>query len=688
MLLGSLQEEEYTAEYGILVLYDHWRGDADGREPDLGPGLDPELLELTAARVQPGGTVAHAGTGWLWARASSQDTYHVTRLESHDGPPADDHGDWDEVLETPYWSSTGAVQLGLLTGGPDPDGPALPIGRPGRYRVRVSCVRDPRVPGSDEYRSAPRRTPPGFPGPQLLTAADEDGAFDEGDVWRLQFWPTPADREPPHWLARTEPVTAGEGDEDTGGQFAGLATDLVFVARWTPAGTTGSVAGLAARVLATPDEVRGGLADAGANRLLAVNGDLAVDQAPVTLTPLGGKPPGDGELQLTPWQAARLAALARLAFANPDDAGDGEGFGDLTDPANLADLRRRFRARFPLPEPGRPSARAPLPDGPPPAAGVVTSNRELVVWRAGAPVVIGRVERGANRALATPYGIVVTGPKLAVLVRPDGGRLELAPDPNWRVALSADGRHIAIASARYGRRPRFGLYLADLTDGSAQALDLPDPVEVQGLVHGAVRYCLESDGDGPAGFAWTPGSAPVPAPYLEGEFDRLSGARLTMTEAGASQVTRRDGTELIVEHSQGADEWVHLSPGGRWLYHFSRYPAPAALTVTDVSGSAPGPRVTWPLPDGSTGAVFCEYPSTWEEDNTHVLLPGSVGPRFHPTRVDAATGAAERPRLSRQGRGKPGLDGDGAEFDFGGFGLFVEPFRPGTEPAELPANAG
>jgi hypothetical protein len=587
MLLNSLQDDEYEADYGVLVVYDLWGDDADSREPDLGPGLDPELLELTEARVQPGGTVAHAGAGWLWARASGQDTYHVARLEAHDGPPADDHGDWDEVLETPYWSRTGAVQLGLLTGGPVPDGPALPIGRPGRYRVRVSGVRDHSSPGSDE-----------------------------GDVWRLQFWPAPDDHEPPRWLARTEPLTVDavaeneDEDQEADGQFAELATDLVYVARWTPAGTACSVADLAARVLALPDEVRGGLAAAVRERHLAVDGDLSADQAPVILTP--------------------------------------------------------------------------LPDGPPLATGIVTSNRELVVWRAGAPEVLARVERGARRALATPYGIVVTGPKLAVLVRPDGEQLKLAPDPGWRVALSADGRHTAIASAKYGRQPRFGLYLADLADRSAQSLDLPEPVEVQGLVHGAVRFCLESGDADPTGLAWTPGSAPVPAPYLEGETDRLSGACLTVTEAGTFRVTRRDGAELIVEHPHGPDEWVHLSPGGRWLYHFSRYPGPAALTVTDVSGPAPEPRVTWPLPDGSTGAVFCEYPSEWEDDNTHVLLPAPGGPGFHAARVDAATGAAERPRLDRQGRGKPGQDGDGAEFDVD---VFVEPFRPGPDRA-LPTEAG
>jgi hypothetical protein len=178
--------------------------------------------------------------------------------------------------------------------------------------------------------------------------------------------------------------------------------------------------------------------------------DLADDRAPVALTALADATPDYGEPQPIPMTAVGLAVAEGLAFAAPDT---GDNAGDTVFVST--------------------PARSSLPYGPPPAAGIVTSNQELVVWRAGLPAVLATVERHAERALATPYGIVVIGSKLAVLVRPNGEQLELAPSPESRAVLSDDGQYIAIASSKLGRRPKFGLYLANLVDGSAQVLDLP-----------------------------------------------------------------------------------------------------------------------------------------------------------------------------------------------------------------------
>jgi hypothetical protein len=671
MLLGLLQDDEYWADHGILVACDSPGDDAgeddpDQRDPSLGPGIDPELLELFALQVQPGGTVAHAGLGWLWGRVNDTDAYHIVRLETHDRPPADDRGDWDEVLETPYWSGTGTVRIATLAGGWDPDAAALPIGPPGRYRVRVSCVRDPSLPGTDEYRSVRRRTPPGFPAPGTMTEDGADAGFGQGDIWRLQFWPAPVDLEPPRWLVRTESPTgeAGDGTDDGDdlaeaasggladgelpdnglsdpdlpyGHFPELATDLTFVALWTPTGTACSVSDLAARALATPDEVRAGLTTAIHDGHLSVAGNLADDSAPVALTPVADAPPDYGEPQ-------RLSVSVFMSTP----------------------------------------ARSSLPSGPPPAAGIVTSNQELIVWRAGLPEVLAAVERHAERALATPYGIVVIGSKLAVLVRPNGEQLELAPSPESQVALSGDGQHIAIASSKLGRRPKFGLYLANLTDGSAQVLDLPGYFSVDAVHHGVVRYGLAGD-DGPACFSWAPGTSPSNAPCLEGEIDRLSGARLTVTEprefiAGDYLVTRRDGTKLAVKRRYDAQE-SQLSPGGRWLYDF--WYEPTAMTVTDVSGPVPGPAVTWPLPDGCEISLLGSRRPQWE-DETHVLLTAPHGTDVHAIRANAMTGAIERLRLDRHGRGERGHRGDGVEFDVE---IYVEPFRQGQVPVDLPADA-
>jgi hypothetical protein len=126
MLLRSIADDEYWSEYGVMVVIDG-SGDDDLADAVLDPelGLDSELLTVSAMGAQPGGTVAHGGAGWLWGRVGWMDSYHVVRLEAHDAPPPDDHGHWEEVLETPYWSHSGTVAFSTLTGGRDEEAGAL-----------------------------------------------------------------------------------------------------------------------------------------------------------------------------------------------------------------------------------------------------------------------------------------------------------------------------------------------------------------------------------------------------------------------------------------------------------------------------------------------------------------------------------------------------------------------------------
>ena len=134
-----------------------------------------------------------------------------------------------------------------------------------------------------------------------------------------------------------------------------------------------------------------------------------------------------------------------------------------------------------------------------------------MVWQGGVPEVLAKVEQYTERAVATPHGIAVIGSKRAVLVRPDGEQLELASDPDFRVVLSEDGRHLAIASIKFGRRDEFRLCLPDLADGSAQVLDCPDNFSIDSLRGGVVTYGMLV-GDELAGFSWAPGRAPWPVP--------------------------------------------------------------------------------------------------------------------------------------------------------------------------------
>ncbi|HEX2771338.1 MAG TPA: DUF6042 family protein, partial [Micromonosporaceae bacterium] len=114
------------------------------------------------------GTIACATAGEL--EGNSRDGYHVVRLEVHNSAPSDDGRDWDDVVETPYFSRAGSVGLTMMTDGL---GPAqLDLGGPGLFRVRVA-----RRPGGDD-----------------------------GDTWLLRFWPSAEPAEPPVWLVRSAPA--------------------------------------------------------------------------------------------------------------------------------------------------------------------------------------------------------------------------------------------------------------------------------------------------------------------------------------------------------------------------------------------------------------------------------------------------------------------------------------------------
>jgi len=191
-------------------------------------------------------------------------------------------------------------EVGEQQGGGGVEADALELGPPGLYRVRVSCVRDFSQSRADQYRPL-RTTPPGFARPVSTErgAVRDDSTFEEGDIWRLQFWPSPADAEPPRWRARFEPISdpAGEDGEEPPGIYPELATDLIALALWTPGGAAGTLADLAGRLLASPGEVRAALETAVAAGHLRVAGDLADGAAPLILTPLPVSPPDPGEPQ-------------------------------------------------------------------------------------------------------------------------------------------------------------------------------------------------------------------------------------------------------------------------------------------------------------------------------------------------------------------------------------------------------
>jgi hypothetical protein len=229
-VLRSVEEDEYQPVYSLLVVRDVGRR--------VQPRSVGELLEEHATNVKSCGSIARAGDGWLEAAASSE--YQAVRLEAHDSPPAADHGDWADVVETPY-ASMGEVGLMLLTWSPVAN--PLELGPSGLYRVRVA--RRPAREG-------------------------------EGDVWRLQFWPVAAPPEAPRWFVRSQPFLGKPGS---------AATDLVSLVLWAQEGDTAITAGwLADRLLATPDEVRQAIEYAAQGGLLDLTGEPGDPLAALTLS--------------------------------------------------------------------------------------------------------------------------------------------------------------------------------------------------------------------------------------------------------------------------------------------------------------------------------------------------------------------------------------------------------------------
>ncbi len=704
VLLREHTATEYWADHSVLVLRDQGGGDYEVEE----------LLGESATGAQPGGTIATAGAGWLWANASGQDADHEVRLEAHDSEPPDDAADWDDVMETPYLSPGGSVAPAALLGG-DYEEHTLTLGPPGRYRVRVSCRRQAGRPPTDE-------TPP-------------------GDTWRLQFWPAAGDREPPCWLARSVPavtewepewasdfaldravrsvldaarIVAGDqpgamsaaqiaaaraadingddvrpeaglwpplppppltsGHPDTDAFEAGLhaelvaeqaererdvaalaarftlpppvtvadvlalfvriglltaegegevryslpaelpslrdvldlpvekaeesdrqesfyelaapAADLVFVALWTETGRVGTIADLAGRLLEPPEDVRAVLRYAEREELLRVEGDLADAGSQLTLTPLPRR----------------------------EDEYAGEPIA--------------------IPVPGS----LELAEGGPPRAGIVTESGDLVVWRSSGPEVLASLSGEVLRAIDTPYGIAVFELAQVVLVRPDREPEVLAADPDPRVALSADGRYLALSTSSWGRRPKSTVLVFDLADGSSQSLQLRGTASIAGLYDGAV-YVAGDDG---SGVRWTPGRDPEPLPWPPRTVDPLTGAVLIEGQAEGLDgwlVVGQDGERHHVRVTSNAD----LALGGTHLIDF-RY-QPPAVTLFDVARGGADPRIWW-LPEASDTSV--PGSPAWE-DAGHLLFRRPYRDDPPAVRLDVRTGAVE-------GVTVPGLD--------------------------------
>lgn len=750
-LLRAYVTDEYWAEYSFLVIRDR------------GEDLDYESTGLLAEQAtvgQPGGTIATAGAGWLWARASSMDAENEVRLEAHDSaPPGDPYAlaGWDDVVETPYLSLSGTVGLSWLTAA-DEDQHTLRLGPEGHYRVRVCCRRQPAQDTRDVRD----------------TAGEEDAEESPaGDVWCLQFWPTPAGPEPPRWLARApvvidespdwggdmldphvasvlrsaldlaakhpegvsaaqitadraaiesayadqadpasplwpsaprpflttghpdldafeaqahaaavaewaqrqrdvaelaartgvpapvtlgdvlpllvrmgllsvredgaqpryglpdpsgtkmtqpEPANApGEAEDDDYYGNADEVADMISVALWTRAGEVGTAADLAERLLMPVEDVRAGLRYAQREQWLRVAGDPGDADSRLTITPLPRPEQPAGEPRPLPLYGESLEVTPVIQ--------EDSGLQPFTIGGELPRLSVRVAVTNAFSRTGPPLP----PVGAPPRAGIVTSSRNLIVWRDGRAEVLASVPSQAFRAIETPPGVVVLSCEESVLVRADGQVEALATDADNQAAISADGRYLAISQTKFGRHPKFALHVIDLSDGSRQTLPWPANVVVTGMYGGTVFFGAADAGS----LRWTPGRDPEPLPWEPRTVDRLSGRMLV---DGFDEDI--DGWLVIDQngerHNVLASGAAELALGGTQMVYL-RY-EPPAVTLFDVATGGATPRVVW-LPEGSdTGTGGWAW-----EDAGHLLFSRRFArDAGRAARLDVRTGEVER----------------------------------------------
>ncbi|MEV0797615.1 hypothetical protein AB0I34_07990 [Kribbella sp. NPDC050281] len=166
-VLGRHEAGNYSPEDGILVVR------------DAGAGIGDD--ELSDNGAHPVGTMARSGRGWLYA--SGGDGPCVVHLQALEARPDDEDLDaWSDVVEVPYESLRGVVELSSLT---TPGGDEhLRLREPGMYRVRV----------------AHRLLPPS-------ELPDDEDDLQPTDLWQLDFWHVDA-VEPPQWFRRRRPPVA------------------------------------------------------------------------------------------------------------------------------------------------------------------------------------------------------------------------------------------------------------------------------------------------------------------------------------------------------------------------------------------------------------------------------------------------------------------------------------------------
>jgi len=611
-LLGVFEDDEYLPEYGTLVIRDRYA--ADGL-----PALAGTLLgELATSALS--GTVATAGDGWLHGHAG--DPHQTVRIEAHDSEPEPDTENWEDVAESPYHSRGGRVGLSSLTGDSRDDG--LELGGRGTFRARVS------------RRAAPEGV--------------------AGDVWLIQFWPSPAGL--PRLLKRTRPApqpgnagwqqVLGYPVFEVAYHLAGYGMPraegwLDEALREVPAGDVCTQLGVPVpetRQDAIPLLLATGvLEEDGGYRL----GQPAIATSVVRLpSDLAERIEADAVRSRYIWLAADLTLLA--AWADPADPATvaetllipEDEAGPLIDYAVSDNLiRRDGTALTPLPRPAPRSAPTPravrrgarsmfriaaeapaLAPGPPPL-GFVSGDGRVVVWRDGEPVTLARVGyRHLYHVFETTRGVYLCGSDSPdTLVHRDGRVEQLPPCLGiGPVRRSADGRFVAGVEMHVGRRSWNQVHLVDVSEGTVTSLPKEDGLQRQVLgVHDGAVYLTA--GTQPVTMRWRPGQDPEALDVRLHQIDPVTGTVLA-EDADGRHVRTPGGTRFPL----GPQDWYDLAPGGGVLYRFRHLP-PKALWRTPDSGEVREVA----LPDGCETATAVPTAPRWESTRT-LLFTTTHGP--------------------------------------------------------------
>ncbi|MFI5615058.1 hypothetical protein [Amycolatopsis sp. NPDC051903] len=251
--------------------------------------------------------------------------------------------------------------------------------------------------------------------------------------------------------------------------------------------------------------------------------------------------------------------------------------------------------------------------GAPPRVGFVAGDGTVVVWRAGEPVVLGRVESDHRyRAFETRAGIYVAASGgRGHLMTWDGATRRLPVDLGFRPVRSADGRYLAGVQMRTGRRPWDQVHLFDVTTEELRSLPKSGNLtrHVLDIHDGAVHFFTRPGGGTFTTSRWVPGREPLELASPVHRLDPLSGATVREEAEGPTAFTASGERRQTMGTPPG-----RFVPGGASVYSF-RHNGPTVVLLDLATGTT----TEHPLPAGCEVGETPPFAPIWETPETLVF---------------------------------------------------------------------